>query len=191
MRNTPLIALVLAVGAIGHAQSISPQLALARICASEEGIERLTDGCAAIHAVLRNGARRNHMSYVAYARAYSPGVFDGSRRRAWLADLLPDGSQPVRWPAFVTRRVGDHVEVRRAAPWELYRERWLDLYHHAGLIIRGEIHDLCEIAPVHWGCPPDPQRQCIDHENATARGWELVRCGDTNNEFWIVPALLE
>jgi hypothetical protein len=185
------ILLVLWVGAIGHAQSISPQLALARICASEEGLERLTDGCAAIHTVLLRGAARNRMSYVAYAQAYSPGVFDGSRRRAWLADLLPDGSQPMRWPAFVTRRVGDHVEVRRGAPWSLYRERWLDLYRHAGMIIRGEIHDLCEIEPHDWGCPPDPHNVCMDHENATAHGLELVRCGDTNNEFWIRPWLLE
>lgn len=167
-----------------QAQPITPQLALARICASEEGIERLTDGCAAIHTVLVRGAARRHMSYVAYAHAYSSGVFDGDGRRPWLADLQADGRQPARWPLLITRRVRGHVVVRRHAPWSLYRDAWLALYAHAGLIIRGEIVPLCDALPDHWGSPTI----AIDRERATrfiaAGNWEAVTCGDTNNAFF-------
>lgn len=163
---------------------MTPQLALARICASEEGLERLTTGCAAIHQVLLRGAQRNHMSYVAFAMAYSPGVFDGSRGRAWLADLDPSGTQPLRWPRVVTRQRGGHVEVRQVPPWRHYRQLWLDLYAHAGLILRGEIVDFCESPPDNWGSPNlRPDRENAERAIAAGR-WEVVRCGDTRNAFF-------
>ena len=168
---------------------VTPQLALARICASEEGIDRITDGCAAIHQVLLRGARRNHMSYLAFAHAYSPGVFDGSRGRPWIADLTSAGLEPARWPTVITRRRGGQVVVRRAPSWSVYREHWLDLYAHAGMILRGEIVNFCELPPDAWGCPLDPGRQCLDHVGAAARGWIVISCGETENEFWVIPRL--
>lgn len=163
---------------------VTRQLALARICASEEGWDRLTDGCAAIHAVITRGAARSHISYLAFAQAYSPGVFDGSRGRPWLAELDGAGTEPTRWPRFVTRTVRGHVVVQPHPGWRVYRDRWLALYDHAGLIIEGQIWDRCESPPDNWGSPRlRPDRR--NAERAIERGrWEVVRCGETRNAFF-------
>jgi len=169
---------------------LTPQLALAQICASEEGLEEITDGCAAIHQVLLRGAARRGMTYVAYARAYSSAVFEGTGRRPWLADLNPQGYEPARWPRAIVRRRRDGTnEVVSHPSWSVYRERWLELYAHAGRVVRGEVPAFCAEPPDHFGCPPDRARQCRDHEHAMQRGWTLTPCGDTRSEFWLVPGL--
>lgn len=86
-----ILAALLILEAIVHADApISDQLALARICVSEAGFEP-SDDCAAIGAAIANGARRRHLTFQTFARAYSNRVFDVTRAdaRAYLAHLQP------------------------------------------------------------------------------------------------------
>lgn len=163
---------------------LTPELALARICASEAGIQ-ITDDCAAIHQVLRHGARERHMDYVQFAMLYATSVFDGGGSRPWLAELDATGTEPTRWPRVTTHRHGNRVVVSAAPSWIRYRRRWLELLQHARAIVHGRVRASCE--PQHWGCPQDALRQCRDHDRAVRAGWQLVDCGDTRNEFWQIP----
>jgi hypothetical protein len=185
------------------------QLALARICASEEGLARLTDGCAAIDAVITYRAERRGVSWMRQARDGSRRSFNQRRRdnRRWIAFLSPSGEQPEGWPAFAWQRAiveGDDGEPRemmrqvRHAPWSTpdrgddFQRRWLRIYEHAGRIVSGEVQGRCEVegrvTPVHyWGCRPDPRGQCRDYERAERAGWTEVTCGDARNMFFCDP----
>ncbi len=150
---------------------VTPQLALARVCASEAGLT-VTADCAGIHRVIERGAARQELSYLSMIRAYSDRVFatDRSDARAWVAHLRPDGRQPHSWPANVS--------------WDNYRDAWRSLYAHAGELQRGERTAECE--PDHWGC-----RTCGDQLRAHRAGWVEVSCGETANAFWRVPDRIE
>ncbi len=170
-----------------HAQptiDIDDQLALARVCASEAGLDASAAECAAIHQVLDRRARRLHTSLTDAARAYSTRVFDPARRdaRAWLAHLRPDGTEPARWPTMIVAlREGVH-RVLPHAPWEVFRVRWLRLYADAGRVVRGQQPCPCEFPVDHWG-----MRSGIDLERAQRAGWVEVSCGPTRNAFWRIP----
>lgn len=184
---------------------IPDQLALARICANEEGISRVTDGCAAIYTVIRARAERNHRSWIAQAYLYSRTVFSTRwDQRRWVNGLQPDGSEPIGWPTEASRLVAreDGTEVRetiRHAPWSSpdrpddFRRRWMRLYEHAGQIVSGAVEHSCELSgrsvtPMQWGCPPDSRSQCRDHERAERAGWVRLECGDTaRNWFYCDP----
>jgi hypothetical protein len=177
-----------------HAQErVTPQLALARVCASEIGLrEPHPRECAAIHQMLlRRAATAYRGSSFEYAAArYSASVFNLERRdtRAYVAHLRPDGREPEGWPESVMVRQRDGtVLVRRHAPWHAFRERWLELYETAGLIIAGEIPSACPEAPDHWG-----MRSGIDLERALSAGWTEIACTradgtPTRNAFWRIP----
>jgi hypothetical protein len=187
MRNATF-AIFLACSALAAAQPrMTTQLALARICASEAGLQ-ITDDCAAILLVLERGAASRGIDILDYARAYVPHAFDGSDgRRPWISELEPSGAQPAHWPTQRFVRNGDHVEVRRAMPWSRYRQRWLDLYAYAGEVVARRVSSRCARPPDHWGCPMDRGRQCLDHERAIRAGLLPVDCGDSRNEFWTLP----
>jgi len=127
------------------------------------------------------------MTYVEFALAHSSGVFDGDGRRPWLADLQPDGREPIGWPQVSMHRVHGQVIVHNGPSWLAYRQHWLDLYEHAGLLQQEVITDFCEEPPDTWRCPPDQHHQCRDHERAVRLGLIRVMCGDTRNEFWRLP----
>jgi hypothetical protein len=174
-----VFALLLAVGAlrcepepVESQERVSDQLALARICASEQGLRTDLEDCPAIYLVLERLAERRGWTFGSAARAYSRRVFDRSRSdaRAWLAFLGPSGREPARWPA------APHM------PWVAAQGRWRELYTRAGEILRGEVTATCDVPPDHWGCPAP----CVDHERATRAGWGPVDCGRTRNEFWSV-----
>jgi hypothetical protein len=163
---------------------LTPELALARICASEADIQ-ITDDCAAIHQVLVRGARTRHIDFVTYAVMYADSVFDGSGSRPWLMELDEEGSRPSRWPRMTHRRVGGHIEVRPNTSWEgTYRARWLRLLGHARRIVAGHVRSACVLPPDHWGSPTlysDRHRA----DRAMAQGvWVQIACGDTRNSFY-------
>lgn len=172
-------------------QRITPQLALARICASEVGmngdIDRTLSECAAIYAVLTGRAERTGMSFMTMARAYSSSVFDTTRRdqRMYIPHLRPDGREPHGWPTQISvRRRDGTVRITDHAPWSAYRERWLALYEGAGRIVRGEVTSACSEAPDHWGMS---HAWSVDMQRAERAGWTRMDCGDTRNAFWRVP----
>lgn len=184
------------------------QLALARICASEEGLSAPTDGCAAIDAVISNGASRRQVSWMRQARQGSRQSFNKRRGdpRRWIAFLTADGSEPEGWPTYAWRRVVDddgREMLQRVlhAPWSMpdrrddFRRRWLRIYERAGRIVRGEERHQCTLngrreEPVYWGCPTDSRGQCRDHERAERAGWVRLECGSTvRNWFYCDPRM--
>ena len=159
--------------AVEAKRPVDDQLALARICAKEEGWDA-SDGCVGIHHVLTQGSRYYGMTYAAYAREYSRSAFTGrfksGRRspRPYYADLWPEGRRPKGWPGKLS--------------WPRHRGSWLRLYRFAGEIQAGAIEDPCEETPDHWGDHGG------DKENAERWGWEPVECGRVANLFWAAPA---
>lgn len=188
---------VLAVSAVqgqDRGASISPALALARICVSEANFNCFDTGDGlAIHEVLLRGAERHGMSYVSYARAYSGRVVGdriptGERGR-WLRELSPDGSAPPSWPRHTFIHRGENVDVRPAVPWSHYRADWMAVYARAQEVVRGlSLENLsewsvCE-APVHdWG-------GSMDRLRAERLRLIEVECGDTANDFYARPSLV-
>lgn len=167
MKTSMLILTLLVDGQAASAQeapaAVAPQLVLARICAKEEGWS-ITDGCAGIHQVLERGSRRTGLSYVSFARQYSPSAFAPRPGKEWFSGLLPSGTRPAGWP--------------RGASWAAHRGKWLALYRHAGAIQSGAATSRCTQPPKHWG-------GAMDHKRPRRYGWVRVSCGDTRNLFWI------
>jgi hypothetical protein len=173
MRVALLAAAALALAPIAHAQStarLDDQLALARVAVSEAGLLATEDEIAAIHAVLR--ARCERCRLLTSARAYSSRVFDARRTdpRAWVAFLDPRGIRPTHWP--------------RGMDWNAYRLNWLHVYELAGRATRGELPHRCDESPVHWG-------GSVDRERAQRMGLVRVNCGDTRNDFYVLPRSAE
>lgn len=175
--------------------SMSPSLALARICASESSLPRLDDGvwvsqrrgvewgrdCIAIHEALLNGAERHGMRYTAFARAYSGRVFDGS---AWVADLQLDAREPRNWPLHSSRTVGDRVLLTPHAPWAAYRSAWRHVLRTAERIVERDLDDrdewsVCAETVTDWGSDEDHAR--VERERRRLRE---VDCGNTANHFY-------
>ncbi len=182
-----------------RSREMTDEIALGRICWHEEGVY-VTDGCAAIHAVLLRVARIGHHTYLEAAQRYSGRVFDPDRRdeRRYVAHLWPEygirgQGEPPHWPVQIYRRerIRGEVVVRVIphGPWLIFRDRWRDVYAHARRIIAGEIRSPCAGIVQHWGCP-----DCGDRERAEERGWNRIVCDDRtnelpvpNNDFWRVP----
>lgn len=166
-------------------ERVSPQLALARICASEIGLTGSAEECAAIAAVLQRRSELRGWTFITAAQLYSSRVFDRERQdgRAWIAFLDPRGRTPERWPTEVVVR----GERQPHAPWGAFRERWLALYVNAGRVLAGEIPSACgDATSDHWG-----MRTGLDLERATRAGWTLLDCrlpdgSLTRNAFWSV-----
>ena len=189
---TAFALLILASGQLtGKAQTtqrMTPQLALARICASEASLQ-ITDDCAAIHQVLTFRSNLRGFRYVTFARMYSTRVFDTTRtdRRAWISHLNARGTEPTHWPRWRrTRRNNVHgtttLERVPHPAWDRLRNRWVSLYQHAGRIIRGEVTNQCEQEIHDWGGDMDTERYLRRNPEAVR-----VNCGDTVNTFWHLP----
>jgi len=194
MRTTILLLLAFCLlvssqltGVAQTTQRMTPQLALARICASEASLQ-ITDDCAAIHQVLDFRSNLRGFRYVTFARLYSTRVFDPNRtdRRAWLSHLSANGAEPLHWPLWRSQRQGDQglVTLERVPhpTWERLRGRWLSLYQHAGRIMRGEVENQCEMEIHDWGGDMDTARYLRRNPHAVR-----VNCGDTVNTFWHLP----
>lgn len=188
-------------GQAAHAE-MTPALALARICWSEEG-HALTDGCAVLHGVIERVAQIARVDYVEAARRYSGRIFDPDRRdeRRYIAHLLPVHAiarrgAPPYWPETWSRRRRVRgalmVEIIPHAPWIAFRARWAAMLAHTPKIISGEIRHACPEPPEHWGCP-----DCGDRElREGSPGWRRIDCNDTRNELpppandvWVVDAV--
>lgn len=146
---------------------ITDQLALARVAASEAGLLATDDEIAAIAAVLRESC--SECSLLTSARNYSGRVFDPTRNdpRAWVAFLSPDGREPAHWPEGVS--------------WSVHRERWLAVYEAAGRVVRGDLVHRCPESPRHWG-------GAMDRERAARMRLVQIDCGDTRNDFYVLPS---
>lgn len=189
-------------------------LALGRICASEEGLSRITPGCAAIYEVYHNASQRRQIPWLRQAREGSRQSFNRLRTdaRRWIAFLDPTGAEPQGWPQHAWRRVmvpqedGTRREMMqqvRHAAWsdetrrDDFRRRWLRLYEHSQQIARGEVRHECRLnghrqSPHRWGCPPDnfTEGSCRDHERAERAGWVHLDCGEgTRNWFYCDPRI--
>lgn len=148
-------------------RTVTPALALARLCVNEAGIRAYTtDDCAAIHAVIRFRAEYiYHTDYLTALHRYSNDatVDRTGRSRPWIAQLWPDMREPASWTP--------------AARWAGRHDRWwLRSYRHALDVYRGDVRPRC--APHTWARsdvqPADPAAERID-------------CGETRNVFWMVP----
>lgn len=166
-----------------EAQRVSDTLLLARICVHEAGWDTPLD-CAAIHQVLLAGAEREGMSYRSYAYAYAGRALRGETARSWVAHLREDGREPEGWPETVVVRRGDELRVERHAPWGAFRDRWMTTLDTARQVMAGELTAPCESPPHDWGGR-------VDRARARRLGLIRIDCGDTRNDFYQRPALVE
>lgn len=206
MRN--ILVILVALAAIGSLfpqpgeavdDRLTPQLALARVTASEAGWSEDLNDMAAIHHVLLRGAARRRStgreswqaSYLSFASRYSRRLLTGvgTIQRPWLRDLSPDGSEPEGWPSerwvSVTRDGVRVLERRPHASWGAYRGRWMALYARAGEQVQMRLNDWdewspCAEEPDHWG-------GSMDRDRADRMGLVEVDCGDTANDFYRWP----
>jgi len=165
MPKTLLICLVL-LASVSPARALPPAsrlqaaLLLARTCVKEAGW-KITDDCAAIHAVVQKRAdMESHTYYEQMLERYSKIAAN----RAWLEELDAQGNKPSSWPNTVD--------------WEKHRGKWLSMLAHATEIVDGRVRAACD--PDHWG---DSRG---DHERAVRAGWTQIPCGQAMNEFWQV-----
>lgn len=180
--------------AVGQAERIPSYLALARICVSEAGWGCFESGDGlAIHEVLLQGADREEMSYVSFARAYSGRVMGArshsSTRLAWVSGLNEAGTAPLNWPRVTTRRMRDGMyRVEEVPPWSHYRARWMAVLDRAREVVRLSLDGRAEWSPcqsaVHdWG-------GTMDRSRAERIGLIPVECGETSNDFYARPSLV-
>jgi hypothetical protein len=156
------VALVL-IGLSGAARANDREtLALARICASESGIQTRTPDCAAILSVLRNRAERMRVTLYQAMQAYCPKSFRKTRtdHRRWIAHLSLDGRRPEGWPSRVV--------------WD--RDAWLELLGHAEQLLGDDSH---YPTASHWG-----MKTGSDLKRARRAGWTRVRLDGALNAFW-------
>ncbi len=187
------LALVPSVSQGQDHRSISPALALARICVSEANWDCFTTGDGyAIHEVLLRGSNRLHTSYVGFARAYAGATlgnrpYTATSNRQWVAELAEDGSAPAHWPN--TPRLsgarGQTVRMVPAVPWTRYRSSWLAVLAKAREVVRLTLDNVrewspCESIAEDWGGDCDLAR-------SQRLGMIPVVCSGTKNYFYIRP----
>jgi hypothetical protein len=153
---------------------------LARVCVSEASWTCWDSGDGyAIHHVLQRGARRQGISWRAYARAYARratgAVVTTHPRLSWVAGLREDGLAPLSWPRVITRRVGDEVRVEPHPPWSQFRARWLAVLERAREVATWSEADhetwgMCAEPPDHWGGE-------VDEARAQRLGLVPIDCG--------------
>jgi len=180
--------------ASGQDRRVPAYLALARICVSEAGWECFDTGDGlAIHEVLLRGAERHDMTYLTFARTYSPRAVGDrpGRLRPWIGGLREDGGEPYSWPRVTTRPTSAGlVRVEPHPPWSNYRDRWLTVLARAREVVAGyALSDVGEWSPcdgeVHdWG-------GAMDRARAERIGLIPVECGDTANDFYARPSIVE
>jgi len=146
------------------------QLALARICVSEAGFQTRTDDCLMIYHALRNRSRTGELT-IGIMRAYAPLSFNTNRtdNHRWVAHLNERFTEPEGWSEVV------------GFSWSAKRDDWIRVYNLAGEIIRNGPESPCELSVDHWGAPG------FRRELLLRRGWTLLECGDTLNDFWSLP----
>lgn len=141
-------------------QSTPDEVLLARTCLREAGWG-ITDDCAAIHAVILNRVRRTGVIYSRMIRAYSKPKAD----RSWIEEMDISGSKPAQWP--------------RGLSWDALQGKWRALVKHARKVAAGDVTPACDAD--HWG------DTLGDHDRAVRHGLTQIPCGETLNEFWVVP----
>lgn len=176
-----------------EARAESDALLMARICVSEAGWTCWDTGDGyEIHHVLLRGARRQAISWRAYARAYSrraTGAVAVERGRlAWVQGLGETGLAPASWPRVITRRAADGtVLVEPHPPWSQFRARWLAVLERAREVVTWgedvhEEHGMCAEPPDHWGGE-------VDRARAVRLGLVEIDCGPAVlNDFYRRPS---
>lgn len=146
------------------------QLALARICVSEAGFQTRTNDCTLIYHALRTRSSTGDIT-MGIMRAYSGRTFDRSRTDShrWIPHLDHNFREPHGWRETVT------------IPWSTRRGGFIEVYNHAGNLIRSRPENTCGIRIDHWGAPG------FRRELHLSNGWQLVECGETLNDFWSMP----
>jgi len=146
------------------------QLALARICVSEAGFQVKTNDCTMIYHALRSRSKTGELS-LGIMKSYSKRSFDLNRQdhRRWIAHLNHEFSEPMWWRETV------------AVPWSRRRQGFINVYEHAGNLIRSKPANTCGIKIDHWGAPG------FRREMHLGNGWRLIECGETLNDFWSLP----
>lgn len=146
------------------------QLALARICVSESGFQIETNDCLMIYHVLRNRSRSGEIT-MGIMRSYATKSFNMHREdnRRWISHLRSDFREPRHW--------SDTTRV----PWSSKRDRWIEVYEYAGILIRTNPVSPCMERIDHWGARYFRRRQHIRN------GWIPLNCGETMNQFWSLP----
>lgn len=148
------------------------QLALARVCVSEAGFQTRSNDCTLIYHVLRGRSRTGELT-MGIMRAYAGMVFNENRTdsRRWILHLNHAFEEPREWSETVT------------IPWSARRAGFIDVYHHAGMLVRTRPASTpCGVRVSHWGA------RGFRRELHLRQGWRLVRCGNTHNDFWYVPS---
>lgn len=148
------------------------QLALARICVSEAGFQTQSNDCTLIYHVLRGRSRTGELT-MGIMRAYAGMAFNENRTdsRRWILHLNHAFEEPREWSETVT------------IPWSARRAGFIDVYHHAGMLVRTRPTSTpCGVRVSHWGA------RGFRREQHLRQGWRLVRCGNTHNDFWYVPS---
>ena len=174
--------------------SLTPVLALARLCVNEAGIAAYRrDDCAAIHEVIT--WRREHLpayrglSYVDAARRYSHDkITRTDRRRGWIARLTPGlDTRPHGHPRHLLwldrPRRGERPQRTGA------RTHWRRTYQLALDVYRDEIGMRCELQPHDWGSER-LDAASYERDNPTAIRLDCGRtCSRVDcNIFWHLPA---
>lgn len=192
----PIIALSLLLASTMHVdaqRTISPALALARLCQSEASWTCWESGDGyAIHEVLLRGAAREGWRYTTFARAYASRLFGarthGVERLQWSGELNEAGTTPPSWPRFTRRRRGETVTLEPHAPWSAFRARWLLVLDRAREVSQWTLDDVdewtvCDSEVHDWGGR-------VDRERAVRLGLINVECGETANDFYARPSLV-
>ena len=147
------------------------QLALAKICVSESGFQVHSNDCTLIYHVLRRRSSTGEVT-MGIMRAYAKKTFDEHRSdsRRWIAHLNYDLSEPRGWAESVS------------VPWSRRQSGFAEVYNHTGMLLRTRPTETpCGAKVSHWGA------RGFRRELHLSQGWELVRCGNTHNDFWYVP----
>ena len=147
------------------------QLALTKVCVSESGFQVRTNDCSLIYHVLRGRSVTGQVT-MGIMRAYARKTFDEKREdsRRWILNLNHRFEEPEGWSENVT------------IPWSVRRAGFIEVYNHAGQLLRTRPKNTpCDVKVSHWGA------RGFRRELHLIRGWKLVECGRTNNDFWLVP----
>lgn len=154
------------------------QLWLARYCVNEAGFQMYNDtgefvpfeqttlpnDCLAMYRSLMNNFNATDLK-VWMMRRYGDNVFNTERdTRRYIPYLRPYSSRaPRHWSN---------------ADWSMFGPRFTEIYMYVGRILEGKVQGVCE--PHHWGAPSLRRR-------SYRRGWILLDCGHTLNDYWYNP----
>ncbi|NDC23973.1 MAG: hypothetical protein EBZ49_07570 [Proteobacteria bacterium] len=145
-------------------------LALTKICVSEAGFQVRTRDCDLIYEVLRNRSVTGEIS-MGIMRAYARKAFDEDREdnRMWIPHLNREFTEPRGWSGNVT------------VPWHTRRDKFIEVYNYVGDLLRRNPGHTCGVRIDHWGA------RGFRRDLHLSRGWRLLDCGKTHNDFWSLP----